>query len=328
VSSILVLAACQGPTTVDVIEQSGPYVASVRMDPPTLNPPQIGSLTFEVKDAQTGKAVTEFEPVHEALLHNVLVHGDLLYFDHSATDRLVQGGASVQVFFPRTGTYYSYALYKPRGADLQVFKVSITTGTPTHGAHLVDDSNVSKVNGGVRFDLLKSASPIRAGQPVQLVFHVTERGRPVDYLWPVYGAAGHLWIVDEAGEYFAHETGAAQTHRYLTGMGTPTSGVLTPLPTMPAGGRSAVTTPVPTFAPGIVNAMRTITAAPVPTLAPVQQTAMASLLGTPDVLPDPGFGPDIVFTHTFPHAGMYKMWLQVRHRGEVIHVDYAVRVEP
>lgn len=312
--ALFFITSCQGPTTLDVLSQPGPYRVNVRMDPPTLNPPQLGTLTFEVKDAGTGKPAN-LQIVDEALVHTVLVHSDLSYFQHSATARLVQGGASVQVYFPRTGTYHVYALYRPVNAEPQVFRLNITSGTPTHGARLVDDSDAPKVNGGVRFDMLKGADPIRAGQPVQLAFHVTERGRPVDYLWPLFGAAGHLWIVNESGDYFAHESGTSQA-RYAPAATPTTTSIGTPTPV-----------PAPTLVPAIAGALRTITAQPVPTLAPVQQTAMASLFTTPEIIPSPAYGPDIVFTHTFPHAGMYKMWLEIKHRGEVIHTDFTVRVQ-
>ena len=48
-------------------------------------------------------------------------------------------------------------------------------------------------------------------------------------------------------------------------------------------------------------------------LSGVQQTPQSSILSTPEVLPSVGFGPDLAFTHTFPHAGLYKCWLEVQY---------------
>jgi hypothetical protein len=45
-------------------------------------------------------------------------------------------------------------------------------------------------------------------------------------------------------------------------------------------------------------------------------------------LPDLSFGPDVVFTHTFPHPGMYRIWVEVQYRGQVVTVPYNIRVQP
>ena len=42
---------------------------------------------------------------------------------------------------------------------------------------------------------------------------------------------------------------------------------------------------------------------------------------------DQGNGPDAVFETTFPSAGIYKIWGQFQHRGEVFTVSYVVEVE-
>jgi len=39
------------------------------------------------------------------------------------------------------------------------------------------------------------------------------------------------------------------------------------------------------------------------------------------------FGPEISFHHTFPHAGLYKMWAQFGYQGNVITVPYVVEVQ-
>ncbi|TLS51581.1 hypothetical protein EMG79_06615 [Klebsiella pneumoniae] len=42
---------------------------------------------------------------------------------------------------------------------------------------------------------------------------------------------------------------------------------------------------------------------------------------------DQGTGPEAKFETTFPKAGIYKIWGQFQHRGEVFTVDYVVNVE-
>jgi hypothetical protein len=43
-------------------------------------------------------------------------------------------------------------------------------------------------------------------------------------------------------------------------------------------------------------------------------------------VPSIGYGPNIAFTHTFPRAGFYKMWLEVLYRGQVSLVNYVIKV--
>jgi hypothetical protein len=107
--------------------------------------------------------------------------------------------------------------------------------------------------------------------------------------------------------------------------GTPVVGTpgaeLTPSP-------SPTLVPPPTFAPGLQSALATAAAAPTQQLAPVQQTPQSFILSTPEVLPATGYGygPNIAFTHTFPRAGLYKVWLEVLYRGQVVLADYVLRV--
>ncbi len=39
------------------------------------------------------------------------------------------------------------------------------------------------------------------------------------------------------------------------------------------------------------------------------------------------FGPTLTVTHTFPEAGLYKLWVQVNHHGEVVTVPFVVNVQ-
>jgi hypothetical protein len=67
----------------------------------------------------------------------------------------------------------------------------------------------------------------------------------------------------------------------------------------------------------------------VPTLLPVQATAQVSVIETPGaVTPGTGYGPLVAFTHTFPKAGMYKVWAEMSYRGQPVTVDWVLSVEP
>ncbi|MBF6613597.1 MAG: hypothetical protein IVW55_10765 [Chloroflexi bacterium] len=350
------LAACAGPTSVDIPAQTGAYRVGVKTDPLTLNPPARGTITYGVTDAKTSKPVVAFENVSGALMHNVLISKDLTYFNHTFTDRLVSNEASIFTYWPMLGTYYTYAIYKPQGAAVQVFTTTITAGTPTGPVQLQEDTG-PKFTGSVRVDFLKSPDTLKAGQPAQLVFHLTERGQPVTALWPYLNAPGHLWVVDKDGGSFAHELATSEMTRFIpeptpdpsqtpstlgstpeTSTGTnPNSGANMGVPAGSDAAGSAGTgtgtdtgqpQQMPTFAPSIAQALATVAATTPQPLLPVQQTAQASITGGQDVPPAVGYGPDLVFSHTFPRPGIYKLWVEMQYRAQVIQVGFAVRVVP
>ncbi len=344
-----VMSGCAGPTAMSESGSTGKYDVSVRLDPVHLNPPALGTLSFEFTDQTTKKAVTEFQPVFDIsdLMHTIIIHKDMTFFRHSFTDRLVLGAASVPAGFPETGTYYTWTYFKPAGADLQVFKTTIQTGTdPVTQPQDVDVR--PKVSYGLRVELLNGGATWRVGEPVQIAFRVTQRGYPVRDLQPYFGAPGHLWIVEvpQEGAHNAeasaesdapeldHETGSAQSYvraartpeegqSETTDSGVPNSGNLVGSDLI--GGGLAPTPPAPTFQPQVATAIATLTAQPVSTLLPVQQTPQAAVIGTPVVQPGVGYGPEVAFTHIFPRPGLYKLWLEVLHGREVIVTDFVVR---
>lgn len=345
------VAGCAGPTAISEGGSTGKYDVRVRMDPVHLNPPALGTLSFEVSDQTTQKAVTEFQPVFDIsdLMHTIIIHKDMTFFRHSFTDRLVLGAASVPAGFPELGTYYTWTYFKPVGAELQTFQTTIQAGTePVTQPQDVDVR--PKVSYGLRVELLGGGESLRVGEPEQLAFRVTQRGYPVRDLQAYFGAPGHLWIVEvpEGGAHDAeasaesdapelgHEIGSAQSYvkaaqtpeegqSETTDSGVPNSGNLVGSDII--GGGTAPTPPAPTFQPQVATAIASITAEAVPTLLPVQQTPQAAVIGTQVVQPGVAYGPEVAFTHIFHRPGLYKLWLEVLHGREVIVTDFVVRVE-
>ncbi len=320
-SLVVALSGCQGPTSIEAQPGIGKYSVTIKTDPLTLNPPQLATLSYLVTNNETNKAVTEFEPIWGALLHNIVIRDDLQYFRHTSTNNTIRDAASVLTYFPTTGKYHTYTLFQPTGEPLQVYTATITSGEGEDHADMEIDETRTKLSGGLRVQLITGSEMIRAKEATQLVFRVTERGRPVTDLWPLYEAPGHLWIVNEHGEDFAHLTASAASRRLVPEMATGTP--------QPAASRTAgAITPGPTFAAGVAEAVASATSAAVPTLPAVQQTAQASTLDEPDVQPTFGYGPELVFTHTFPHEGLYKMWLEIERNDLTLQYDYFVRVTP
>jgi len=316
---LLLLAACSGPTVVEQADHIGNYNISFSVDPQSMKPPQVGSVSYGISDATTGKPVSAFDTVYGALIHNVLMSRDLTLFSHNYTNRSQQNQFSMRAVFPESGKYYSHTLFQPAGADLQVLTGTVQIGDEGNEPELVVNTGRSQTAYGARFDLLLGSNPIRAGQPTQLGVYVTERGAPVTALWPFLGAPGYLWVIDSEGNDFGVETGASEAHSYPAEASTPQA---RPSPSEPPA-------PPPTFVPTLQAELATRTAQPVPTLFPVQLTPQQSVIQTPGaVVPSVGYGPTVAFTHTFPKPGYYKIWSEVQYRDQVIAVGWMLKVEP
>src|SRR5207248_4733895 len=144
----------------------------LQIDPKTLNPPTEGTLSYAIADATKGKPVTAFETAYGALLHNILISSDLQNFSHTYTQDLTGDRAAVPVFFPAFGKYYDYAMFKPAGANLQVFTSTIATGdVQGNPPTLVEEPSAIKTQGWLTFELVKQPGTIKSGQPTQLVFN-------------------------------------------------------------------------------------------------------------------------------------------------------------
>lgn len=331
-----VLSGCTDPTTVDYPATSGSYNVTVSMDPQRLNPPQFATINYHVTDASNGKPVTNFSTVEGALFHNVLISGDLTQFKHTYSNRVSDNQVSLATFFPQRGTYYSYALFQPAGGDMQLYPGTVHTGEGA-APNLKVDSTVAKVTAqyGLRVELMTGEGPIKAGEDRQLAAFVSEHNVPVNAIWPFLGAPGYMWIINSEGKDFAWERGAAVAHQLLpdatatetTGGNSSSSSSATPASAQATGTPVAPTAGPPTLAPGIDSALATRTVQPIATLQPAQATAQLSVMEPSLVLPAVGYGPYVVFTHKFPEAGLYKIWVEFTYRNQVITTDWVVQVD-
>jgi hypothetical protein len=305
------LVGCTGPTIIEQPDHIGNYNISFSIDPQLVRPPQHGTLNYGITDAKTGKPVNSFDAIYGTPIHNVIFSRDLTVFRHTYTSQSLMNEFSMPAEFPQDGRYYSYTMFKPTGADLQVLTGTMQFDNAGPEPELVADADRAKLSFGSRFELLTGSGPIRAGQPRQLAIYVTERGNPVTALWPFLDAPGYLWVIGADGNDFGVETGASENHPYLD------------------NGSPGQASPPPTLVPDLQAALSTRTAEPVSTLLPVQLTSQASVLQTPGVVvPSVGYGPAVVFTHTFPRAGFYKIWAEMQYRAHIIQVGWLLKVEP
>jgi hypothetical protein len=306
------LGGCVGQTTVDQAGSVGTYNVAFSMDPARLNPPQHGSVNYSVTDAKTNKPVITMDTIYGAEMHYVTISRDMSQFQHTWATESQRAQFSMPIVFQIQSLYYSYALFQPTGSPQQVLTGTVQAGQEGPAPDLTPDSDRPKESYGSQYQLILGTNPIRAGTPAQLAVFVTERGAPVNELWPFLGAPGYLWIVDQNGDNFAVETGASESRPFV-GTGTPTPQL----------------TPGPTFAPDLIDPLATATAFVAPTLLPVQQTPQVSVVQTPNaVTPSIAYGPTVAFTHTFPTPGLYKVWAEIEYRAQVSTVSWVINVTP
>ena len=307
-AALALLSGCTGQTSIDQASSIGNYNIAFGIQPERLNPPQKAALNYGFTDAKTNKPVTKFDTVYGAMVHNVLFSRDLKAFQHSYANENQLNTFSIATQFIETGKYYSYTIFKPTGGDLQVLTGTVQSGDAGNAPDLREDTSPREAY-GAQYSLVLGSTPIHAGAPTQLAVYVTERGNPVTELWPFLGAPGYLWVIDENGQSFAVETGASQSN--------------------PGAGSSAQTTPAPTIGPDLQSALSAVASQPAPTLLPAQQTAQVSVMETPGaVVPDVGYGPAVVFTHTFPHPGLFKVWAELEYRNQVQQLDWVLNIAP
>ncbi|MEO5951001.1 MAG: hypothetical protein ABIQ44_00860, partial [Chloroflexia bacterium] len=259
--AVSALVACNGPTVVDTPASVGDYGVVVNMDPQSLVPPQLSTISYALTDNKTGKPLKDFAPIYGALFHNVLISRDLEHFKHTYTNRILLDSTSIQTYFPVKSKYTSYGIFEPAGTDVNVYAHTIQAGGEGDPPALTDEmASITKVRSyGLQIEMLTGPSPVRVDQDAQIAFYITEFGQPVTGLWPFLDEAGYLWMVDGQGSNFTWEVGTAATHKQAaTGSPTP-SATVDPKKTVVAP------TNTPTVISALKDALATHTAQPVST---------------------------------------------------------------
>ena len=188
-----------------------PGEAGVRVDfgadPPE---PATGSpveLSYMVRDAGSGDAITDLPLDHERPMHTILISTDLRSFAHIHPKAHDDGSYSVETRPENAGAYNLYTEFVHDGETvLDRRGLSVGSGG-SERADLSPDLSPKTIDGTtVALDVPET---VRAGEPVQLDFELTDDGEPVTEISPYLGAAAHVAIVSEDGSEFAHGHGEA-----------------------------------------------------------------------------------------------------------------------
>ncbi len=236
--------------------QAAVYNFNLRSDPALPKAGTPVAITLSVAEQKIGDPITEFESVHDKLMHLIIVNNDLSYFAH-LHPHLRDGIFSITHAFPESGEYKIWADAKPKGGaqTLAAFRLAVG-GQPNRKAELVPDTNFSKKSQDGKYQVrLKLPEKISAGKSVSISFELTEaNGKPLADMEPLMGAGGHCVIISGDAREFLHVHPLEEVEHDWRG------------------------------------------------------------------------GPEVAFQATFPRAGLYRIWGQFQHKGEVLTESFTVMV--
>jgi hypothetical protein len=151
-----------------------------------------------VTEQRVGDPLAHFEPLHERLMHLIIVDESLSYFAH--VHPALDGDAfRISHTFPKDRGYKLWAEVKPAGAEpvLTAFRLEVGPGS-------VESTSTVSPDAGYRVRLSPSGrAPLH--EQVELAFEVAdEEGRPVTDLEPLMAAGGHCVIISSDLRDFIH----------------------------------------------------------------------------------------------------------------------------
>lgn len=166
---------------------------------------QAANLTFAVREDGQTALTTQFQPLHEKLMHLILVSDDLSWFAHEHPVLGKDGRFTIAQKFPRDGRYFLYSDFTPRNGTnvVATSEVRVGVGITRAPVALVPDKTLSKTVDGVRVDL-KLSAPLRAGKQTLLTYTLSKNGAPVTNMTPYLAAMGHMMAVAQGGQSVVH----------------------------------------------------------------------------------------------------------------------------
>ncbi len=286
--------------------------------------------TLQITDAKTGAPVNDFEVEMTKQMHLIVVKNDLSWFNHVHPTYQGNGKFTVTTQVPSPGTYKIYADYTIKGVGQEVpqaeFATAGQTVTPAkvsivpdkmQGMWLVNrcaahPESQPDTQGGAVYEVAMMPMPMKivAGQDTMLHFQVRDaKGNPVKDLQPYLGAMGHCVILSSDTNSYLHSHPMSEgSDHSMGGMNTSgMKGMSGSLGGMPMGDMK--------MGGGSMGNMK------------MGGEMKMNQSGLVKAAPKVG-GPDVMFHTNFPHPGLYKVWGQFQHRGQIITASYVVNVAP
>lgn len=163
-----------------------------------LKPDVSTNLVFHL--VNDGKTLTEFELLHERVMHLIVVRDALDEFQHLHPTVANDGKATVEIIFPAAGTYWVFVDCQAKGQTQQTVRHELRLAGESPAAPKLK-ANVPIV---VTVAETKAEVSVQRGEGEWLVTfsHRDLDGKVVTDLEPYLGAMGHLVVIGAGtGEY-------------------------------------------------------------------------------------------------------------------------------
>jgi hypothetical protein len=160
---------------------------------------EVTQLSLVVTEQKVGDPLLQFEPLHERLMHLIIVDESQSYFEH--LHPVLQGGPFLlSHVFPEEGHFKLWAEVKPAGAEpvLAAFRLTVSPGQVSRPQSERSASTPYRVR-------LTPSSRAPLHESVELVFEVADaEGRPITDLEPLMAAGGHCVVISSDLRDFVH----------------------------------------------------------------------------------------------------------------------------
>ena len=184
------------------------YNVNLQYNPQTPEAEVSTKLIVYITEQQSGDVIQEFEPIHDKLMHIIVVGEDLSYFAHiHPAYETSNSNFTINHTFPESGNYKIWIDFKPKDGvqTIVAFNLNVT-GNPKHNLTLlVNDRQYTKNIDGKYQVSLTIPKEIKANEDVDITFGIYDVfGNPIKDLEPLMGAGGHSVIVSRDVRQFLH----------------------------------------------------------------------------------------------------------------------------
>lgn len=287
-------------------ESAGAHQHSTKLEflsaPTVIKAGEPATWTLKIVDAQTGAPVADFDRVHEKLMHLLLISSDLSWFNHLHPEYKGEGVFTISAVLPKAGSYKLYADYTPKGKTQEVAQYELATDGATPAPSTTQLVTDTVGEGGWMLRPTASApegEPDKQGNtrytvalmpmPMKLV-----SGKDMMLHFQVRDAAGKP--VDDLQPYLG-----AMGHLVVLSGDTKTFLHAHPM----EGGMEGMDHGSMDHGGAAHSDSGS---------APHEHAA-----------PTKG-GPDVIFHTNFPTPGLYKVWGQFQHKGQIITAPFTIEV--
>jgi hypothetical protein len=215
------------------------YNVNVQFDPPTAQAGRPTHLSLVITEQKIGEPISQFDVLHEKLMHLIIVNSkDLSHFAHLHPRLDKETGIfHITHTFAKAGKYKMWIDTKLKGGQqiLTAFAFNVE-GQPVHtpGTIALEQTRVKNVVAdGQSYQVTLNCEPehLIAGRNVKMTFEIRDaNGKPISNLEPLMAAGGHCVIIDADARQFLHVHPAEEVDNAADWRGGPSVSFLAHFP--------------------------------------------------------------------------------------------------